>query len=188
MSLLSSILNRVTRTRLSQVVVGSLLASNKQLCFKLLWMAYHDQRARQAWLNGRTWNSEVDCRNTQAMKQIIAQYGWPGEKLVGPMGAQATWLLAQHADHDREFQKQCHRLLESAVQCGDAQARHWAYLTDRLCVGDGVPQVYGTQLEYPVADEEHVDRRRAAVGLPPLAEYVANSRQWLANFKNREDR
>ncbi len=42
--------------------------------------------------------------NTQAMKQIVAQHGWPGEKLVGAMGAQAAWLLVQHVDHDREFQ------------------------------------------------------------------------------------
>lgn len=146
-------------------------------------MAYNDQRARQAWLNGRKWNSQVDYRHTQAMKQIIAQYGWPGEKLVGPMAAQAAWLLVQHADHDREFQKQCHRLLESAVKCGDAQAQHLAYLTDRICVGDGAPQFYGTQLEYPIADEEHVDERRATVGLPPLAEYIAKSSPWLAKFK-----
>ena len=25
---------------------------------------------------------------------------------------------------------------------------------------------------YPIDDEEHVDERRAAVGLPPLAEYL----------------
>jgi hypothetical protein len=185
MSYLRSVLNKLVATPIGQIVVGSFFASNKRLCFKLLWIAYNDQRARQAWLHGRKWDSQVDYRNTQAMKEIIAEYGWPGEKLVGAMGAQAAWLLVQHADHDREFQKQCHRLLESAVTSGEAQAQHLAYLTDRICAGDGVPQVYGTQLEYPIADQEHVDERRAVMGLVPLAEYIANSDKMLAEFKNK---
>ena len=57
-------------------------------------------------------------------------------------------------------------------------------LLDRVLVGEGKPQVYGTQgkrfedwkgkepeLE-PIEDEANVDKRRAEVGLPPLAEYV----------------
>jgi hypothetical protein len=129
------------------------------------------------------WDNQVDYHNTQVMKEIIAEYGWPGETLVGTMGAQAAWLLVQHADHDREFQKQCHHLLETAVKSDEAQAQHLAYLTDRICVGDGVPQIYGTQLDYPITDLEHVDERRAVMGLDSLAEYIANSSKMQTEFR-----
>jgi uncharacterized protein DUF6624 len=183
MSLLSSILNRLVAMPIGQVVIGSLFAPNKRLCFKLLWMSYIDQRARQTWLNSLEWDNQVDYRNTQVMKEIIAAYGWPGETLVGAIGTQAAWLLVQHADHDREFQKQCHHLLESAVKSGEAQAQHFAYLADRICVGDGVPQIYGTQLDYPITDLNHVDERRAAMGLDSLAEYILNSSKMQTEFK-----
>ena len=115
-------------------------------------------------MNGRPWDDQIRHRNARTMKKIIAHYGWPGEKLVRQMGAQAAWLLVQHADHDRAFQKECHRLLEDAVKRNDTQAQHLAYLTDRICEGDGIPQIYGTQFNYPIADPEHGDERRASVG------------------------
>lgn len=186
MNLLAAILNRVVSLPMGQIIVGSLLAPNKALCFRLFWMAKNDQKARRAALNGKPFDERVDQRHTRAMKEIVARYGWPGERLVGVLGAQAAWLLVQHADHDRAFQKQCLPLLEAAVKNKDAQPQHLAYLMDRVCVGDGQLQIYGTQLEYPIADQEHVDVRRAAVGLPSLAEYVESSRQMLEQFWKRK--
>lgn len=185
MNLLSAIMNRVASFPTGQAIVGSFLAPNKLLCFRLLWMVKNDQHARQAFLNGRRFDERIDRRHTRATKEIVSQYGWPGETRVGPLGAQAAWLLVQHADHDRDFQKQCLRLLEAAVKNNDAQAQHLAYLTDRVCVGDGLSQRYGTQLGYPIADPEQVDERRAAVGLGPLAEYLASSQQMLEQFRKR---
>jgi hypothetical protein len=49
-------------------------------------------------------------------------------------------------------------------------------------MNEGREQVYGTQMTgevgggptpWPIEDSEHVDERRAAVGLGPLDEYVA---------------
>ena len=81
-----------------------------------------DQNARNAFLDGKKTNDQIDVRNIQMAKNIIARYGWPGERLVGLMGAPAAWLLVQHADHDRKFQKDCHALLKVAVENNDAQA------------------------------------------------------------------
>ena len=127
------------------------------------------------------WWQAVDTGHTERMKQIIAQYGWPGSSLVGSDGAFAAWLLVQHADHDREFQRQCLQFLQAAVSAGEARAQELAYLTDRVRVGENRPQVYGTQMTivddelrpHPIEDETHVDERRAAVGLGPLADYIA---------------
>lgn len=65
-------------------------------------------------------------------------------------------------------------LLRVAVSVGDASARHLAYLTDRVLVADGQPQLYGTQYTHeadgmelrpqPIADPERLDERRAAMG------------------------
>ena len=159
---------------------------------ELLRMAKEDQEIRDrasraryadAAINAR-W-AEVDRKNTARLKAIVAERGWPGKGLVGPDGAQAAWLLVQHADRDRDFQRRCLTLLEQAVKAGEASGVHLAYLTDRVRVGDGRPQLYGTQFLtidgreelQPIEDQAHVDERRKAVGLPPLAEYVEAHRK-----------
>jgi hypothetical protein len=123
---------------------------------------------------------DVDRDNTERLKQILDRHGWPGKSLVGADGANAAWLLAQHADHDRPLQRRCLALLREAVKRGEAAGAQLAYLTDRLRVADKRRQVYGTQLVVvggrplpaPIEDEANVDRRRREVGLPPLAEYL----------------
>jgi hypothetical protein len=122
---------------------------------------------------------EIDKRNTAWLKEVVDKRGWPGNGLVGTDGAQRAWLLVQHADLDRDFQKRCLKLLAEAVKKSDASAEHLAYLTDRVRVGDKEKQVYGTQFRevngkmepYPIEDEASVDKRRKEAGLPPLAEY-----------------
>jgi len=60
----------------------------------------------------------------------------------------------------------------------EADAASMAYLTDRVLVGEGKPQRYGTQFhaidgtQYlrPLEAPESLDSRRASVGLPSLAE------------------
>jgi hypothetical protein len=123
----------------------------------------------------------IDVGNTAWLQQVIAEHGWPGVELVGEQGADEAWLLAQHADLAPAFQRQALELLEAAVAAGDAPPRHLAYLTDRVLVAAGEPQVYGTQYtddgdgsnlrQQPVADPDRLDERRAAMGLEPAAVY-----------------
>jgi hypothetical protein len=123
--------------------------------------------------------TDVDRANREWLKGVIDPKGWPGQSMVGFDGSDAAWLLAQHADPDRAFQKQVLKLLEDAVMRKDARPAHLAYLTDRVLAGDGKKQLYGTQFTMrdgklepePIEDEANVDKRRAEVGLPPLAEY-----------------
>jgi hypothetical protein len=131
---------------------------------------------------------EIDNENTAWLRGVVDRAAWPGRSLVGEQGAQAAWLLAQHADHDPEFQQECLTLLTIAVEAGEAEPSHLAYLTDRVRRAQGQPQVYGTQfwrgpdgtgplVAEPIGDEAHVDERRAAVGLEPLATYGAHMRE-----------
>ncbi|HKO86707.1 MAG TPA: DUF6624 domain-containing protein [Actinomycetota bacterium] len=86
---------------------------------ELLAMAAADQGARQR-LDCRPRPSQgmseqeltaaeqiraVDAANTPRMQAIVQARGWPGRTLVGDDGAQAAWLLVQHADHDPAFQR-----------------------------------------------------------------------------------
>lgn len=129
----------------------------------------------------------LDRRNTARMKEILATYGWPGEALVGADGSRAAWVLVQHGDQDPSFQKLALELLGAAVEAGQASGRDLAFLTDRVRKHDGRPQVYGTQTEvvdcrrvpYRIEDPDGVDRRRAAVGLGPLQEYLELRRRQL---------
>jgi hypothetical protein len=122
----------------------------------------------------------VDSDNRSWLARVVDEQGWPLRSEVGEDGARAAWLLAQHADQDPAFQRQCLDLLTSAVQAGEASPHHLAYLTDRVLLAEGLPQDYGTQITarpegwvpHPLRDPDTVDQRRAAVGLPSLATYL----------------
>ena len=152
---------------------------NEELRAELRRRVAADQEAR------RTLESEAmaaaDAANRPWLRQLIADVGWPGKSLVGEDGAKDAWLLVQHADRDPAFQRQCLDLLTAAVEDGEATAVEQAYLTDRVLLAEGEPQEYGTQAiardggfqPRNLRDPDHVDERRASVGLGSLAEYLA---------------
>jgi len=131
--------------------------------------------------------TEIDSANTARMKEIVKQYGWPGPELVGVDGTEAAFLLVQHAEH--AFQKEMLPLVEAAYHQKKLQGQDYALLLDRVLVREGKPQIYGTQAKRfdqwkghepvfePIEDEANVDKRRAEVGLPSLAEYRSMLKQ-----------
>jgi hypothetical protein len=129
----------------------------------------------------------IDEDNTARMKVVVGQYGWPGPALVGQDGAEAAFMLVQHADH--AFQVDMLPFVKKAYAAGELRGQDYALLQDRVLVGDGKPQIYGTQFKIvggeliiqPIEDEAGVDRRRADVGLPPLAEYVAMAKRMYSS-------
>jgi hypothetical protein len=126
---------------------------------------------------------KADEENREWLKGVIEKTGWPGVSRVGKDGAQAAWLIAQHADADRPFQKKCLGLLKKALEAKEATPAQVAYLTDRVLVGEGKKQKYGTQLGMKdgkltpglVEDEDRLDERRKSLGLPPMAEYIKSA-------------
>mgnify|MGYP003545000465 CR=1 FL=1 len=114
------------------------------------------------------------------MEEIIRQHGWPGKSLVGDEASLAAFLIIQHADY--EYQKKYFPLINEAKKQGEIDPRHVALLEDRILMREGKKQIYGSQLKrnektgkyemWPVEDEENLDKRRAAVGLEPIAEYL----------------
>jgi hypothetical protein len=129
----------------------------------------------------------VDRTNTSRLAQIVATCGWPTISRFGQQADKDAWLLAQHSDRNRPFQREILALLLKHVTTGDTDAINVAYLSDRLSVADGKPQLYGTQMHddgncnvepQPVDSVEAVNARRAAIGLPSLQEYVADFRRY----------
>lgn len=133
--------------------------------------------------------NRVDGENTDALKRIVDRIGWPTADRVGDEAAQAAFLIAQHADHDRSFQRRALTLMKEAYEQGHVSGRPVAMLTDRLRVAEGRPQVYGTQATMagdgitlaPIENEETVDVRRDTMGLPPMDEYLEKLEETYAS-------
>lgn len=71
-----------------------------------------------------------------------------------------------------------------------AKGSQLALLEDRVALGQGKKQMYGSQIHRnnqtgkyfvaPIEDESNVNKRRASVGLEPLEEYV---KHWSIDYK-----
>lgn len=126
---------------------------------------------------------KADSLNVLKVSRILDEHGWLGPDIVGVNGNQALFLVVQHAN--LKIQEKYLPVLAEAVQKGKAQPSQLALLTDRIAVRNGKKQIFGSQIQldpvtnkngiFPLEDPEHVDERRAKVGLGPLADYV---RQW----------
>jgi hypothetical protein len=151
---------------------------------ELLLMTDRDQELRAAAMAGgdSTANAavvQIDAANLQRLKHIVAQDGFPTRLMVGDDGVAAAWLLTQHADSDPAFQARVLKILAARVRHHAFDPVEVAMLTDRVFIHQGKPQRYGTQFGNDgsglrpgkMEDPAHVDRRRASVGLGPLAEY-----------------
>lgn len=132
----------------------------------------------------------VHEQNAAILDRVIQERGWPTSAMVGEDGAEAAWLIVQHAIGLPEFQRRCLKLLNEAAATGSIPRWQPAFLLDRILTFEGKQQVYGTSFDWdedglmsprPIADPASVDDRRAAVGLPPLAEATALHRTQSEN-------
>ena len=124
--------------------------------------------------------------HAERLGAILDQHGWPGQSLVGEDGAEAAWLVVQHAVGAPALQRRARDLLAEAVVRGDAEPWTWAYLDDRIRTFEGRLQRHGTQFDWdhegklsplPIEDPEGVDDRRAELGLETLDRRVHEMRE-----------
>lgn len=122
------------------------------------------------------------------LEKIVKQYGYPGFSQIGKKSAYNFFLLVQHADAYPNFQRKVLHLMLPEVKRKNAAPADYAYLTDRVAINSGQLEEYGTQLKYtgivgkdyskvvavPVSlrDPRNVDKRRAAIGMEPLQNYL----------------
>lgn len=127
----------------------------------------------------KKWEQQ-DSINLKNMITILDEYGWLGEEEVGYIGNSAFFLVIQHADS--ATQRKYLPMMRQAVKDGKASGNQLALLEDRVALGQGKKQIYGSQIGYdpigrqmmvlPLADPEQVDQRRASVGLQKLSGYA----------------
>jgi uncharacterized protein DUF6624 len=129
---------------------------------------------------------EVHRRNGRELLAIATRQGWPGRDLVGEDAMHAAWLVLQHAIGEPAVLRACLPILREAAARGQATQAQVAHLEDRIAFFERRPQRYGTQFDWdergmlspwPIEDPEGVDARRSAVGLPPLADRIAQARK-----------
>jgi len=160
-------------------------APRTTIAAELIAMAGEDQRVRAALLaEGVLFDgyqprmAEVHHRNALRLSEIMNEIGWPGRSVVGREAADAAWLVLQHAIGDPLVMRRGLELLRS-LPVSEVDPIQLAMLEDRVRCHSGLPQIYGTQFDWdergemqprPIEDAAHVDARRAAIGLPPLAE------------------
>lgn len=122
---------------------------------------------------------EKDSTNLAKVKSILDRYGWVGEDKVGPQANGALFLVIQHAD--LATQQKYLPMMREAVKAGKARPSSLALLEDRVALGEKRRQTYGSQIGedstgtsyvLPLTDPDNVDKRREAMGLGPLADYV----------------
>jgi hypothetical protein len=135
-----------------------------------------------------------DSLNLIKVERVIGKYGWPGPEIAGRQGSQTVFLVVQHADI--KTQEKYLPLMREAVKNKKAQPSSLALLEDRVALRQGKKQIYGSQIGgdgkgkmwvSPLEDPDNVDKRRASVGLGPLANYVRNwSLEWDVDKYKKE--
>ena len=128
--------------------------------------------------------------NANVLNEIIDTIGYPTIDKVGKEAHEAAWLVIQHAIGQPGFMKKCAKLLSNAAGENKAALRNLAYLTDRIAVFEGEPQLYGTQFDWdengtlnpnPFDDLTKVNQRRKSIGLNTLEEQTAIIRRQAKN-------
>ncbi len=172
---------------------------NEQLRRKLLLMWATDAQVRSALAEtGELFNGycpkmeRIHLENAARLERLIEDNGgvWLGKTLVGDDGAEAAWLIVQHAISLPDISRRCLKLIEQAVAANEAETYHFAYLYDRICFFENRPQKYGTQSDWnengvmevwKLEDIEKVNDYRAAIGLEPLKSFIWENEETREN-------
>ncbi len=144
---------------------------------------------------GEGYHQEMEAlhhQNTEAINEIIEAIGYPTIDKVGKAASEATWLIVQHSIGQPKFMKKCAHSLAIAVDENKADPKDLAYLTDRIAVLEGIPQLYGTQFDWdengtlsPAQLDEFtkVNERRKSIGLNTLDEQTEIMRKRMKDEK-----
>jgi hypothetical protein len=121
-----------------------------------------------------------DTLNLIKVEKILNTYGWQGPQDVGMNASLALFLVIQHAG--LSTQEKYLPIIQNAVKNGKTLSSNLAILEDRIAMRQGKKQIYGSQgfsdkatgarYVYPVIDPNHLDERRKAMGMPPMADYL----------------
>jgi hypothetical protein len=186
---------KLTDIQICKSIVKDENATNKALQIEIIKMYINDQSVRGNVLSEviskyklddyqltKLDAVSIDKMNRDRLKEIILEFGFPTRKLVGKEAMQGIFLMIQHSDGDKEWQREQLTNIEKAVKLGDMDGQSYAYLYDRIKINGGEKQLYGTQFKNvdptnkkvelaDTEDVENLDRRRMEVGMMPIQMY-----------------
>lgn len=118
--------------------------------------------------------------NETKVRHLLDTQGWPEIELIGERGNRTICNVIQHADN--EVRILYLPMMRKAVADGNLSAQYLVRAEDRIATERGDLQVYGGQMKYypetksfnvwPVYDPVNIDKRRAAIGLGPISEFL----------------
>jgi len=118
--------------------------------------------------------------NERKIREVLDTDGWPDIELIGEAGNRTICNVIQHADN--EVRIQYLPMMKKAVKDGNLNPQLLVRAEDRIATERGDLQIYGGQMKYypetksfnvwPVYDPVNIDKRRAEIGLGPIAEFL----------------
>lgn len=129
-----------------------------------------------------TLQNAADNYNQGRIVEIIKKHGYPGRSLVGPAQASTAFMVIQHSN--QEMQEEYLPLLKEQADKGELRWSSVALMIDRVLLGKGEKQIYGSQVHTDpetgelyfgeIENPHQVDVIRQTVGLGPLQDYADN--------------
>ncbi|MEM8488944.1 MAG: DUF6624 domain-containing protein [Bacteroidota bacterium] len=134
--------------------------------------------------------------NEKKVRALLDTYGWPDPAVIGERGIITICNVIQHAE--QETRVLYLPMMQDAVKAGKLPPRLLARAEDRIASERGELQLYGGQMKYypesksfnvwPVYDPVNIDKRRAAIGLGPIAEHLKNRFDFEWNLEEQIER
>ncbi|MCD6179531.1 MAG: hypothetical protein J7K39_06470 [Bacteroidales bacterium] len=131
--------------------------------------------------------------NIKKIREILDKYEWPELAQIGEQGNRTICNVLQHAD--QETREHYIPLMKQAVLDKKLEPRYLVRAEDRIATDKGELQIYGGQMKYypetksfnvwPVFDPENIDKRRAKIGLEPIADFLKNRFDFEWNLKEQ---
>lgn len=120
--------------------------------------------------------------NEKKITSILDNNGWPVKEKAGEQGNWTICNVIQHSEN--EIRIKYLPMMRQAVSEKKLEPRFLVRAEDRIATEKGDLQIYGGQMKYypetksfniwPVFDPINIDKRRAAIGLEPIAEFLKN--------------
>ncbi len=157
---------------------------NAALAARLQTLYVADQEVRSADRFDAAKMMETDARTGRDVRAIFQEVGVPTRSTVGPEAARQFVIMVQH--QPPELRRAVLPNLRENVDRGEADPGDFTMMFDRAQVDDGKMQRYGANFACqpdgtlgpsPIDDAEHVDVRRAELGLLPMRLYARLLRQ-----------
>ena len=126
--------------------------------------------------------AEKQFLNLITLTRILEDNGWVMPDILARLGNSALCLILKYGDQNTK--EKFLLIMREAAEKGVVASEMLAVLEDRVALGQGKYQTYGSQIGsleetgeyvvYPLKNPKTVNSRREMVGLEPIEDYIAN--------------